>query len=218
MRDGSIDDVVAAWADRILEEHWGRHPGDNEAAVYWALMKHAALGLLDTHGRFKPVTDYREEISQLLEVVRTGLDAPVVATKELSEMPEPDFAELAEHADGPAQPPEGQHEAYWSDDTWRKDFYVSFNHWFWDMKDYALPAGRRKSDFLWDLAEVWVVVAASALVFYAKNDRDRWLQTAQMLRHVADLTEADGLRSLPWGRWGRYAKKNWRPKKAQPKS
>jgi hypothetical protein len=62
------------------------------------------------------------------------------------------------------------------------------------------------------VAEVWVATAASALVYYAKKDPERWSATAQMLRRYADLTEADGLRSLPWGRWGRYAKKNRRPK------
>ena len=48
MRDGSLDDVVGAWIDRILEEHWGRNPGDNEAAVYWALLRHSAVGLLES--------------------------------------------------------------------------------------------------------------------------------------------------------------------------
>lgn len=218
MRDGSLDDVVDAWIGRIIEEHWGRNPGDNEAAVYWALLKHAAIGLLETHARFKPDTDYGELISRLLEVVRLGLNEPDVAAAALAEMPEPDFSDLAAEPAGPAQPPKGEHEAYWSDDTWRKDFYTGFNRFFWDLKDYAFAAGRRKSDFLWDVAEVWVAVAASALVYYAKDDRNRWLETAQMLRHVADLTEADGLRSLPWGRWGRYAKESQRPKKPQPGS
>jgi hypothetical protein len=80
------------------------------------------------------------------------------------------------------------------------------------MKDYAVSAGRRKSDVLWEVAEVWVATAATALVYYAKDDRQRWFETAQLLRHYADLTEADGLRSLPWGRWARHSPKNRRPK------
>lgn len=211
MRDGSLDDVVAAWIDRIVEEHWGRNPGDNEAAVYFALLKHAAIGLLERHARYKPVTDYGELLTLLLEAVRLGLGAPAETAGALSAMPEPQFAELEEEAPGPAQPPEGEHRDYWAGDTWKKDFYVTFNRWFWDMKDYALAAGRRKSEFLWDVAEVWVATAASALVYYAKDDRQRWFETAQLLRHYADLVEADGLRSLPWGRWGRYSKYNRRP-------
>lgn len=212
MRDGSLDDVVGAWVDRMIQEHWGRNPGDNEAAVYFALMKHASVGLLETHARFKPATDYRREIEALLERLRQGFDEPQQAARDVEEMPEPDLSELdAPPAQSPSVPP-GETADYWSSDTWKKDFFTSFSRWFWDMKDYALAAGRRKSDFLWDVAEVWVAVAASALVYYAKDDRDRWFETAQMLRHYADLTEDDGLRSLPWGRWGRYAKQNRRPK------
>jgi hypothetical protein len=212
MRDGSLDDVVAAWIDRIIEEHWGGHPGDNEAAVYYALLKHAAIGLVQTHDRFRPATDYREKLVVVLEAVRNGLPARGEVATALDVMAEPELAELLAAEVGAAQPPLGEHRDYWTGDTWKKDFYTSFSRWFWDMKDYAPAAGRRKYDFLWDVAEVWVATAASALVYYAKKDPERWSATAQMLRRYADLTEADGLRSLPWGRWGRYAKKNRRPK------
>ena len=212
MRDGSLDDVVGVWVNRIMEEHWGRNPGDNEAAVYYALLKHAAVGLLERYARYKPTTDYGDLLIHLLEAVRTGLNAPAETAAALDAMPEPAFAELVEPPTGPAQPPQGEHRDYWASDSWKKDFYTSFSCSFWDMKDYAQAAGRRKSDFLWDVAEVWVATAASALVYYAKDDRQRWFETAQMLRHYADLTEADGLRSLPWGRWGRYSEKNRRPK------
>ena len=212
MRDGSLDDVVGAWVDTIMEEHWGRNPGDNEAAVYYALLKHAAVGLLQRHARYKPVTDYGELLTLLLEAVRGGLDAPAETAEILDAMPEPAFAEFVEPPTGPAQAPQGEHRDYWASDSWKKDFYTSFSRSFWDMKDYAQAAGRRKSDFLWGVAEVWVATDASALVYYAKDDRQRWFETAQMLRHYADLTEADGLRSLPWGRWGSYSEKNRRPK------
>jgi hypothetical protein len=212
MRDGSIDDVVGSWIDRMVQEHWGRHPGENEAAVYFALLRQASLGLIKTHARFRPATDYGEEIAALLERVRAGINEPVEGATEIEQWPEPDFEALHATATQAPDAPPGQASDYWSSDTWKKDFYVSFSRWFWDMKDYALVAGRRKDDFLWDVAEVWVAVAASALVYFAKDDRDRWFHAAQMLRHYADLTEEDGLRSLPWGRWGRYAKKNHRPK------
>src|SRR3546814_6847771 len=68
VRDGSLDDVVAVWMDRIVEEHWGRNPGDNEAAVYFAMLKHSVTGLLATHDRFTPDTDYRKEIGEVLRI------------------------------------------------------------------------------------------------------------------------------------------------------
>src|SRR3546814_2456560 len=70
VRDGSLDDVVAVWMDRIVEEHWGRNPGDNEAAVYFAMLKHSVTGLLATHDRFTPDTDYRKEIGEVLRIMR----------------------------------------------------------------------------------------------------------------------------------------------------
>lgn len=212
MRDGSLDDVVAAWIGRIVEEHWGRNPGDNEAAVYFALVKASIRGFLKAHVSFKPVTDYREELAALAEMIRAGLDAPDVAIAQIEVAAEPSVEELQEAPIEPAQIPEGEHANYWTSDTWRKDFLTGFSRWFWDMKDYAFAAGQRKSDFLWEVAEIWVATAATALVYYAKDDRQRWFETAQMLRHYADLTEADGLRSLSWGRWARYAPKNRRPK------
>jgi hypothetical protein len=212
VRDGSLDDVVDTWIGRMVEEHWGRNPGDNDAAVYFALMKAAGLGLLRTHARFKPSTDYREELAALAELIRAGLDEPDAAIASIENIEIPSVVELEQEPTGPAQIPEGEHESYWATDTWRKDFLTGFSRWFWDLKDYAAAAGRRKSDFLWDVAEIWIVTAVQALVYYAKDDQQRWFETAQMLRHYADLTEADGLRSLPWGRWGRYSPKNRRPK------
>lgn len=212
MRDGSLDDVIGMWVDRILEEFWGERPGDNEAAVYFALLKHAAYGLAETHARFSPSTDYRCEITAVLEAIRSGLPERADRPIDAADMLAPGQDELDAPALDSARPLVGEHASYWSSDTWRKDFYTGFSRSFWATKDYAHAAGRRKSDFLWDVAEVWVATAASALVYYAKDDSTRWFETAQMLRHYADLTEADGLRSLPWGRWGRHAKKNHRPK------
>jgi hypothetical protein len=212
MRDGSLDDVVDAWIGRIVEEHWGRNPGDNEAAVYFALMKAAGLGLLRTHTQFKPGTNYRQELVALVESIGAGLDAPEVGIEAVEPFEVPTLSELQEDPVAPAQIPAGEHANYWETDTWKKDFLTGYSRWFWDMKDYAVSAGRRKSDFLWEVAEVWVATAATALVYYAKDDRQRWFETAQLLRHYADLTEADGLRSLPWGRWARHSPKNRRPK------
>lgn len=155
MRDGSLDDVVAVWMDRIVEEHWGRNPGDNEAAVYFAMLKHSVTGLLATHDRFKPDTDYRKEVGEVLRIVRDRLGPPDSGEVE-PEWPEPRIEELAAPAASAAQQPEGKHARYWESHSWRKDFYTSFSRWFWDMKDYAIPAGRRKMDFLWDVGEVWI--------------------------------------------------------------
>jgi len=212
VRDGTLDDVVDTWIRRMVEEHWGRTPGDNKAAVYFALMRAAGLGLLRTHAQFRPITDYREQLAVLVDSIRAGLEAPEEAIHAIAEVEVPSATELEQDATEPVQVPEGEHASYWAKDTWRKDFLTSFSRSYWDMKDYAVAAGRRKADFIWDVAEVWVVTAAQALVLYAKDDRQRWFETAELLRHYADLTEADGLRSLPWGRWARFAPKNRRPK------
>ncbi|MDB5575697.1 MAG: hypothetical protein JWR80_873 [Bradyrhizobium sp.] len=220
MRDGSLDDVVGTYVARIVDEYEGRLLGDHEAAVYFSLLKHAAIGLEQAHQRFRPDTDYRTQLRAVLGALHNALPTQVNGGDEAL-LPEPDLAELLvppeEQGDQPRSEPGAQEAregsaSYWGGDSWKKDFYTSFSRWFWDMKDYALPAGRRKADFLWDVAEVWVATAPSALVYYAKDDRTRWFETAQMLRYYANLTEADGLRSLPWGRWGRHAKGNHRPK------
>lgn len=212
MRDGSLDDVVAVWMDRIVEEHWGRNSGDNEAAVYFAMLKHSVAGLLSIHDRFKPDTDYRKAVGDVLRAVRDQLGPRGEDEEADPAWPEPEIEELEAPADGAPQPPAGKHARYWESDSWRKDFYTSFSRWFWDMKDYAIPAGRRKMEFLWDVGEVWIAAGAAALVYYAKDDRPRWKAVADMMRECADLVEKDGLRSLPWGRWGRYAPANHEPK------
>ncbi|SDA36882.1 hypothetical protein SAMN03159340_03989 [Sphingomonas sp. NFR15] len=225
MRDGSLDDVVGAYVARIVDEYEGCLPGDHEAAVYFSLLKHAAIGLEQAHQRFSPDTNYRAQIRAVLAAMHNAIPAKADNDPEELLPPEADLSELLavpEEQAGQARPEPVAQEvregsvSYWSGDSWKKDFHTSFSRWFWDMKGYALPAGRRKADFLWDVAEVWVATAASALVYYAKDDRVRWFETAQMLRHYADLTEADGLRSLPWGRWGRHAKENHRPKGPRP--
>ena len=213
MRDGSLEDVVEMWIGRMIEERGLRYPVEDEAAVYFTLLKKAVFGLLQTHeGNVKPSVDYREMLTNVLREVRREVECSTGVEPELDNEVEPPLGEIFEPAQSSAVPPDGKHAEYWSSHSWRKDFYTIFNRWFWDMKDYAHAAGRRKSDFLWDVAEVWVATAASALVYYAKKDRQRWLEAAQMLRYYADLTEENGLRSLPWGRWGRYSKGNHEPK------
>jgi hypothetical protein len=211
MRDGSLQDIVDVWIDRMVEEHGSRNPGDNQASIYFALMQAAGLGLLRSHARSKPDIDYREELAGLVELVREGLGTPELAhDRNLNAGTEPTAKEREQDPARTWRHLAGEHASYWASDAWRKDFLDAFSRWFWDTKGYAAAAGRPKSDFLWDVAEVWVVAGAQALVYYAKDDRQRWYEAAQMLRHFADLTEADGLRSLPWGRWARHSPRNWR--------
>src|SRR3546814_6632749 len=80
--------------DRIVEEHWVRHPGDNEAAVYFAMLKHSVAGLLATHDRFTPDTDYREEIGEVLRIMRDRVGPPDGAEEAEPEWPEPEIGEL----------------------------------------------------------------------------------------------------------------------------
>jgi hypothetical protein len=213
MRDGSLEDVVGMWVDSMIEERGLRHPVEDEAAVYFVLLKKAVYGLLQTHNVSLTLTvDYREMLTDVLKEVRRGVARSTGIDPADNDEVEPALTNISELPQSSAIPPNGKQADYWASDSWRKDFYTTFNRWFWDMKDYAHAAGRQKSHFLRDVAEVWVATAASAMVYYAKDDRQRWFETAQMLRHYADLTEEDGLRSLSWGRWGRYAKKNHEPK------
>ena len=92
--------------------------------------------------------------------MRDRLGPPDGAEKAEPAWPEPELGELEAAAEGAPQPPSGKHARYWESDSWRKDFYTSFSRWFWDMKDYAIPAGRRKMDFLWDVGEVWIATGA----------------------------------------------------------
>ena len=101
---------------------------------------------------------------------------------------------------------------YWTTNMWRSDFRQALESQFWTYKDYAHSAGNSKMAFLRELAEVWIAAATSALVRYADNDQRTWRATAKMLRKHADMVEADGLRALPWGRWGAYS-----PPEAQSK-
>ena len=105
--------------------------------------------------------------------------------------------------DNPAWHSSPQIAQYWQGDQWRMDFFDTFTRDFWGLKDYAHGADQRKSDFLWPVAEVWIASAASALVHFAHDDPDRWLEVANLVRDFADEIEKDGLRSLPWGKWGR---------------
>lgn len=210
MRDGSLQDIVEVWIDRMVEEHGGHSPGDNQAGVYFVLRQAAGQGLLRSHVVSRPSIDYREELAGLVELIRAGLETPELMHDEV------DAAVDSTTQNQTADPIEsdaasaGANARYWASDAWRKDFLNVFSRWFGDTKGYAAAAGRRKSEFLWDVAEVWVVTCVQALVYYAKDDRQRWYEAAQMLRHFADLTEADGLRSLPWGRWARHSHQNWR--------
>src|SRR3546814_1027591 len=79
--------------DRIVEEHWGRNPGDNEAAVYFAMLKHSVTGLLATHDRFTPDTDYRKEIGEVLRIMRDRVGPPDGAEEAEPEWPEPERSE-----------------------------------------------------------------------------------------------------------------------------
>lgn len=212
MRDGSLDDVVAVWMDRFVEELQARTGGDHEAAVHFAMLRHSARELVAAHARFKPDTDYRGAVEELLRTVTERLGLPDDGAQVESEWPEPALEELQAPPEGAPRPPTGKHARYWESDSWRKDFHTTFSRWFWEMKDYAIPAGRRKMDFLWDVGEVWMATGAAALVQYSRDDRPRWKAVADMMRACADLVERDGLRSLPWGRWGRYQPKNHEPK------
>lgn len=147
MRDGSLEDVVEMWIGRMIEERGLRHPVEDEAAVYFTLLKRAVYGLLQTHeGNVKPSVNYREMLTNVLRKVRQEVERLTGVEPEIDDEVEPTLGEIFEPAQSSAVPPHGKHSEYWSSHSWRKDFYTTFNQWFWNMKDYAHAAGRRKSD------------------------------------------------------------------------
>jgi hypothetical protein len=204
-RDGSTTDIVAFWVTKLMAEHKRGYRVENEAAIYFALISHSAHSLCALHRQRGCTTDYYEKLSGLLADLRIKL-YEFSPSKVRNELNEAGYEDPEPRVDNPAWHPAWQVKQYWEGDRWREDFFDTINQEFWNMKDYAHGAGERKSDFLWNLAEVWVAAATSALVHYAPDDRERWSEVASMVRHFADQIEEDGLRSLKWGAWGRKAK------------
>ena len=203
-RDGSTTDVVAFWVTKLMAEHKKGWKFNNEAAIYFALISHSAHRLTALHCEHGLDTDYYDKVSALLQDLRGKL-YEFSPTKIRDALGESGYPDSETRVDNPAWHSSLEVSAYWSGDQWRMDFFDTFTRDFWGLKDYAHGADQRKSDFLWPVAEVWIASAASALVHFAHDDRDQWVQVANLVRHLADEIEKDGLRSLPWGKWGRKA-------------
>lgn len=201
-RDGSTTDIVAFWMTKLMAEHKKGGKFNNEAAIYFALISHSAHRLSALHREHGLDTDYYDKLSVLLQDLRVRL-YEFSPTKIRSELVESGYPDPEPRVDNPAWHSSPKVSQYWRGDHWRMDFFDTFTREFWNLKDYAHGADQRKADFLWDLAEVWIAAATSALVHYAPDDRQRWFEVANTVRHFADQIEEDGLRSLPWGTWGR---------------
>jgi hypothetical protein len=204
-RDGSTTDIVAFWVTKLMAEHKRGRKFDNEAAIHFALISHSAHSLCALHKHHGFDTDYYDKLSELLCDLRVRL-YEFSPSKVRNELEDSGYLDPEPPVDNPAWHASWQVGYYWKSDQWRMDFFDTFTRQFWDLKDYAHGAGQRKSDFLWELAEVWVAAATSALVHYAPDDRLRWFEVASLVREFADQIEEDGLRSLPWGTWGRRGK------------
>jgi hypothetical protein len=198
MRDASTPDMVEFWIARVVENaDW-----TPKSEIYLALIRHAAQKYLEANTclHFGPMAVAELE-KQLNEILATLPKAP-------ADQPEFDIVDTwgAPLALGLSHRNpelfEQRYAYYWTTNMWRSDFLSSLENQFWMYRDYAHGAGKGKMVFLRELAEVWIVAAATALVRYADNDKRVWRNTAKLLRRVADMVETDGLRALPWGHWG----------------
>jgi hypothetical protein len=210
MRDGSINDIVAMWSAQMMSAQLGKLlPHETPSAIYFAMLKHAAYGLIQPGRDADTDENTFEKISALLHEIRAKFYCnDDIWPSQNIDSDEDEQPELKSEIDNPADHSPNSLKDYWESDRWKKDFFTTFSRWIWSMKDYAHAAARPKMDFMWDVTEVWIVAGATALVCYSKDDKHRWFETAQMLRQYADLVEEDGLRTLPWGRWARYASRN----------
>jgi hypothetical protein len=198
MRDGSTEDMTGFWIARVLENSdW-----TTSSETCLALIRHAAQKYLkrNTCPHFGPQAVAK--LDALLSEIHSSLP------KSPTEQSQPDITEswmVPTSVNWSKINPDlfkQRYAYYWTTNMWRSDFLATLESQFWVYRDYAHGAGKGKMAFLRELAEVWIVAAATALVLYADNDKRVWLNTAKLLRRVADMVEADGLRALPWGHWG----------------
>jgi hypothetical protein len=191
-RDGSTVDIVTFWVSKLMREHKKGWKRNNEAAIYFALISHSSHRLCALHREHGLDTDYYEKRSGLQQDLRVKL-YEFSRSKIRNELRDSGYFDSESFDDNPAWQSPSQLSNYWTSDRWRMDFFDTFTREFWDLRDYAHGAGQRKSDFLWDVAEVWVAAATSALVHFAHDDRDRWLKAANLVRNFANQIEDDGL-------------------------
>jgi hypothetical protein len=209
MRDGSIKDMADLWVARIIENtNWAP-----SSAIHLAIIRHSAEKYLTENMYPQSYGGSAAELEALLHEI-------------LSALPKSDSEEEAAAVHESWFPPSAiawsqikpelmqqRYAYYWTTDMWKGDFLTALESQFWTYRDYAHGAKQGKMAFLRQLAEVWIAAATTALVRYADNDKRTWRATAKMLRRHADMVEADGLRALPWGRWGQYS-----PHEAQVKA
>jgi hypothetical protein len=198
MRDASIEDMAAFWVARLMEKaDWTMN-----SEIYLAVIRHAATRYVQEvqqpHNQREHIAKLESEFKRLLAALPQSHEersAPAVfdswmvpAGVCLSQI-NPEMYKR-------------RYANYWSTDVWKSDFLAALESQFWSYRDYAHGAEKGKMAFLRSLAEVWIAAATKALVRYAEDDKQTWRATAKMLRRQADMVEADGLRSLPWGNWG----------------
>jgi hypothetical protein len=88
---------------------------------------------------------------------------------------------------------------------------LALNFFFKARKLDAASLTRNQVEVGWDIAEAVVAAAVSGVTWNTEN-KARWFDAAQMLRHFADMVEEDGLASLEWGYKGKLdARHAWRP-------
>jgi hypothetical protein len=197
MRDGSMKDMAELWVARVVESgSWS-----NSRYIHLAIIRHSAEKYLTDSKYPYSIEQSAAELGALLnELLRTLPKAG----DEPREVPASEAWLPPSTIIWSRLKPQLMQERYaycWTTDMWKADFLSSLETQFWAYRDYAHGAEQGKMEFFRQFAEVWIAAATTALVRYADNDTRTWSTTAKMLRSHADMIEADGLRTLPWGRW-----------------
>ena len=195
MRDGSIEDVVGCWFQKVLSDYIRQNGRGCEADFYFAAIRHGATGLYELHRRLEFDSDYADRVPELLHELRVRL----TSTPQPKWPRYPEMEGLEQDIDDATDFDQDDLEDYWNSDRWKRDTFTTLTNQFWDFRGYAEPADRKRMHFLDEVSEIWFAAGASALVFYATNDQRRWRKVANSLRELADHLEADGLQRLPWG-------------------
>jgi hypothetical protein len=200
MRDGSMEDMANFWIGHVMEKSdWAP-----ESEIYLAIIRQAAHKYVEASQcpYYGPaaVAKLAELLDDILATLPEAADDNQPKSEATRTWLVPFAINVLRHD---PQSFEQRYAYYWTTNMWKSDFLASLEDEFWVYRNYAHSAGKGKMAFLRDFAEVWIAAATTALVRYADHDKRVWRNTADMLRRHADMVEADGLRALPWGHWGR---------------
>ena len=182
-------DAIAAIVDAVETPRGGR---TSWPQVFLILGATARL-----HGwSLDEMSDWLAEASGYNDTVWADEGIPYIKGKRF---PRPAAAEPGE--DPPERLLDSSDPRVWTGDDFKRFAFVSaLSDFYQKSKHWADDGWRKYFDLAGELAEVWVVAAATVMV----RHRERGLApaTSAMLRRIADEIDKDQLRSVPWGLWG----------------